>query len=459
MAAMPSVGRIKQLSVLALAGAILGITASSASAANPVYMWACHDRNGAPVNDLGDQAAPTDADKGCANDDPAFTTFADGLRTSLAESNDSSWLFHVPPSVSLQQLTIYRQTTELGAGQHYELRTSRGVLESREAGQAPLNGGTDFMPVAPATDLGDWVRFRLYCDAGCQQPANGSAGADISAIALKVSDATLPSFAVGGTSSPIAGPLAMDIQATDTGSGLRSASAELASGLGSRSVSGNFEVGAGCGDLTPATEAVDMSLNAKCADVAALPLSLNTVGMTDGDYTLTVRVTDWAGNVRESTQPITVLNTRPINTPTQTLSIGTTGITQQGTTNTGGSGGVAGASAQQCRSPRLSVFLAQKPLRVSRNTPVLKRGKRYRFSGRLTCVVNNRRRSAPKRTRIDILNKVGRKTIEKPGTTIKGRGGLSVILAYRSSRLITFRFTNSDGQRSQVRIRVRVARR
>jgi len=74
-------------------------------------------------------------------------------------------------------------------------------------------------------------------------------------------------------------------------------------------------------------------------------------------------------------------------------------------------------------------------------------------------VVNNRRRSAPKRTRIDILNKVGRKTIEKPGTTIKGRGGLSVILAYRSSRLITFRFTNSDGQRSQVRIRVRVARR
>ena len=120
---------------------------------------------------------------------------------------------------------------------------------------------------------------------------------------------------------------------------------------------------------------------------------------------------------------------------------------------------MAGASAQQCRSPRLSVFLAQKPLRVSRGTPVLKRGKRYRFSGRLTCVVNNRRRSAPKRTRIDILNTVGKRTMEKAGTTIRNKGGLTVILAYKSSRLITFRFTNSDGQRSQVRIRVRVARR
>ena len=202
-----------------------------------------------------------------------------------------------------------------------------------------------------------------------------------------------------------------------------------------------------------------MSINADCAEVAALKLGLDTVNVPDGDYTLTVKVADWAGNVRESTQPITVLNTRPINTPTQTLSIGTTGIRRRATTNNGGSGGVAGASAQQCRSPRLSVFLAQKPLRVSRSTPVLKRGKRYRFSGRLTCVVNNRRRSAPKRTRIDILNTVGKQTMEKAGTTIKNSGSLSVILAYKSSRLITFRFTNSDGQRSQVRIRVRVARR
>ena len=65
------------------------------------------------------------------------------------------------------------------------------------------------------------------------------------------------------------------------------------------------------------------------------------------------------------------------------------------------------------------MVLAQKPLRVSqRHAGAASAGKRYRFTGRLTCVINGRRRSAPKRTRIDILNTVGKKTMEKPGTTI-----------------------------------------
>ncbi len=457
MAAMPSVGRIKQVSVVALAGAILGITASSASAENPIWLWACHDSQGQALTELGSQAVPDNADKVCTQQDPTLDTFADGLRVSLpAGRQSSSWRFDVPPSLALQQVRVFRQTSELGTGQRYELGTSTGVLESRDAGQAPFNGATTFRPQAPAADLGDWVRFGVTCAVGCQQPAAGTAGADLAAIGMAVADDTTPSFAVGGTSSPATGVLPLDIQATDTGSGLRFASATL----GSAVVSDNFEAGEGCSDLTPGTSTIDMSLNADCTEVGSLKLGLDTTNVPDGDYTLTVRVTDWSGNARENTQSITVLNTRPVNTPTQTLSIGTSGIaTQGGANNSGGSGGVAGATAQQCRTPRLSVFLAQKPLRVSGGQPVLKAGKRYRFSGRLTCVVNNRRISAPKRTRVDILNTVGRRTMEKAGTTIKTQGGLSVILAYKSSRLITFRFTNSDGQRSQVRIRVRVARR
>ena len=33
---------------------------------------------------------------------------------------------------------------------------------------------------------------------------------------------------------------------------------------------------------------------------------------------------------------------------------------------------------------------------------------RYRYRGRLTCVIKGKRQSAPKRTRIDLFNKVGK---------------------------------------------------
>jgi hypothetical protein len=458
---MPSVGRIQQLSVAALAAAFLGVAASSASAANPIWLWACHDPNGGALTKLGAYAGPTNASKSCTQNDPSFGAYDDGLRTSLATGSESSWRFSVPPSVSLQELAVYRKTTELGAGQRYELKADSVVLETRSAGQAPLSGGASFTPKAPSTELGRSVSFGLSCTAPCSQPAGTTAGADAFAIGMKVVDRTKPNFAVGGTRSPLTGTMDIDVQATDTGSGLRSATATLGSVTDSAPFAGNDD----CRDLTPATQSVDMSINADCAEVGSVDLSLATRNVIpDDDYTLTVTVTDWAGNVRSSSQPIKVLNTLPVNTPTQTLSIGTSGIVQQEAPNNPGAGSdVRGASSRQCRSPRLSVYLAQKPLRVRRGQPVLKVGKRYRFRGRLTCVINNRRRSAPKRTRIDILNTVRRnkrnRTVKKAGTRIRDKGRLSVILSYRSSRLITFRFTNSDGQRSQVRIRIRVAKR
>ena len=95
-------------------------------------------------------------------------------------------------------------------------------------------------------------------------------------------------------------------------------------------------------------------------------------------------------------------------------------------------------------------------MRITRGVPVLQYGKRYRFNGRLTCVINGKRKSAPKRARVDIFNKVGKKTVEKAGTTVRDKGRLTVILSYKSSRSISFRFTNTDGQRSTVTIKVKV---
>ena len=122
---------------------------------------------------------------------------------------------------------------------------------------------------------------------------------------------------------------------------------------------------------------------------------------------------------------------------------------------------MAGAQASACRSPRLSVELDSKPLRITRGVPVLLAGKKYRFDGRLTCVVDRKRRSAPKRTRIEILNKVGKRTVKKPVARIGESGRLKLQLKVPSSpstRTLIFRFRNTTGQRTQVSIKIRVAK-
>ena len=116
-----------------------------------------------------------------------------------------------------------------------------------------------------------------------------------------------------------------------------------------------------------------------------------------------------------------------------------------------------GNQAGSCRSPRLSVSLGQKPLRVSKSVAVLQYGKRYRFVGRLTCVVKGRRVSAPKRTKVELLNKIGKKTYTKTGPRIASKGRFKVSLKYPvGSRTLIFRFRNADKQRSQVSIKIKV---
>ena len=118
---------------------------------------------------------------------------------------------------------------------------------------------------------------------------------------------------------------------------------------------------------------------------------------------------------------------------------------------------MGGAPAAACRSPRLSVNLAQKPLRISKRRP----GAAVRQALPLQRPPDLRdQRQAPlgaEAHAIEILNKVGKRTVEKPGTTIARQGpAASHRWPTASSRTLTFRFSNSDGQRSQVTIKIRV---
>jgi hypothetical protein len=190
-------------------------------------------------------------------------------------------------------------------------------------------------------------------------------------------------------------------------------------------------------------------------------LDLDTAGLAEGTYYRRVVVYDAVGNgqdlISSVWEPFEVWHP-VLGSPSQTLSIGSSSIVTENPQQNPGqnNNGVQGNQSSSCRSPRLSVSLGQKPLRVSKSVAVLKYGKRYRFEGRLTCVVNGRRISAPKRTKVELLNKIGKKTYTKTGPKIASKGRFKLSLKYPAgTRTLIFRFRNADGQRSQVSIKIK----
>jgi hypothetical protein len=204
-----------------------------------------------------------------------------------------------------------------------------------------------------------------------------------------------------------------------------------------------------CADTEPA-----------CAD-QRVPLPLDTTHYADGVRQVVITIRDADGNTFTIDTYVEVWNNRGPNCSpkcTAPLSIGSAGSPAQPPGGNAG-GGVQGTTKSSCLSPRLSMSLAQRPLRISHGVPVLLKGKSYRFTGRLTCLVGNKRRSAAKGARIDVRNVLSGTTHRRPGTKVGNGGKITVLLKYTSSRTIEFRYTNADGKSSKVRIKVRIAQR
>ncbi len=462
MAAMPSVGGIQKLSVIGLATAAFGLMASAASAdTKDVWLWACQSPDGTALGSDGVVMSASGGDADVADTCDTAGGSATVSQGAVPGGVESSLRFDVPPNLTLQKVDVTRSTTGFGAPQpaspqKYQGSTSAAAITGESASltdAAPANlTGRKVYDVT-----GDWVKFGIKCDSPINTPCAGSAPVSVSVgrVGLKVTDNAIPSVAVGGLRSPASDNPAinLDVRANDIGTGLNTAEAFV---NGTKVAEAAFSPDS-CRELTPGDATVDLRLDAGCTHVGAVSLPIRTADFPDGPgYVVEVRVTDFAGNVGVQTNTIEILNKVDLGTNVQQLNIGTSGVqTPQGQNNNNNSG-VLGAQAQNCNSPRLSFALAQKPMRVSKGRPVLQKNKRYRFSGRLTCVIKGKRVSAPKRTRVDIFNKVGRKTVERNGTTVGSKGRLSLILSYPSSRTITFRFTNSDGKRSQVSIKIKV---
>ena len=254
--------------------------------------------------------------------------------------------------------------------------------------------------------------------------------------------------AVGGVRDPAAGVVELTVLASeDDGVGLRSASAVLG---GERLAAADF--------ADPACLPDAHDPEAGCPGSGSVSLLIDTAEVVDGAQRLEVLVEDGAGGVTHLVdRAITIANTPIPWQSTVTLTLGSGPARPGSTVSPSGAPPVPGGKPP-CSAPRLSIFLAQRPLRVRHGIPVLARGRLYRFEGRLTCRsggrrhprrAGHRRGAAPRR----------RAAGPWSSRSLKARrdGRLVRMAEPAGSRVLVFRVHAADGRIVRVRIPIRVA--
>lgn len=213
-----------------------------------------------------------------------------------------------------------------------------------------------------------------------------------------------------------------------------------------------------------------------------MPLSID-VGGEEGSYELLVSVTDAAGSTATLVErPIEVLAPVPPGSNTLTIGISAGRVgppdgfpPEEGSPEEGARSEVLAASTGQlklavCPSPMLEMYLDSRPVGHTRQgVPVLRRGRRYRFSGRLNCLDGRRRIWAPDGTRVGVLYEhggcaFGRRAFGRrvctPGsrwhTATIHQGRLSVRVLIVGGGAVVFGYRPSDGDSVQLSLPVAV---
>jgi hypothetical protein len=444
------------LAAFVAAAVALALALSAPSAlAGEVTLWVCHGPTGQPLgagplipNSSGD-GVYTSYGTGC--DGQAARLVDGGLlaefaRPDPAAGSSADWRVSVPAGTTLDSVALDRMTSGFGGPPQpgdpliYQVSTSTGGLESTSLGDGtdvPLSGSAEF-PAASGEDVSFGVSCGATAAARCAASSVGPVSVKASSLALTVTDDAAPDVAVGGVSDPSAGVLPVSLTATDHGLGLESATATLA---GEPPVTIDLG-GPSCAPISSSTTAINLPLGADCPTyVTGVPLNLSTTGVADGPHSVTVTVTDVAGNTTTVVDETTVRNHLLVPGSSVLLAVGSGGQLPGTTGGTGGKGSSpAGTTLQLCVSPQLSVALASTPLRVSPGgRAVLWAGTRYLFTGRLTCVSKGRRVGAPTNTVVDIRSVVGRRKVPRTGVAVYAQGRFRVLLHPRSTRTIEFR--------------------
>jgi hypothetical protein len=283
-------------------------------------------------------------------------------------------------------------------------------------------------------------------------------------VALGALDTTSPRGSVGGVRSPASGILQLRIYASDEGSGLANAEAQL-----DGAAPAFVRLGSGACPERP-TPGSEPPPGAECPEsVSGAPLSLDTRSVADGSRRLRVHVTDGAGNTATLVdEEIVVRNAVTPGGTTATVSVGVTGPGIGGEEGEGLSPSPPGRG-NRCKRPRLKMRLARRPLWHTRphHVPVLRYGRRYPYKGRLTCLApSGKRVAAPKGTRVGVYYRVWHLSFKRSRGPVRyvrlreikvgKKGRLRVGLRFKTGRTILFRYQGPDGELAKSKLRLAI---
>ena len=390
---------------------------------------------------------------------------------ALSVTPNASATVNVPPGLVLKQALLSRATTfpegvngsYTATFKYYTGPDNNRTLNTEQIDSATTNVNGDVSPTVTGVGADPQIAFAI---------TGAGASADLTRVGLRVDDPQDPSGSVGGlapngnVSSPNADVHAtntIDVWGNDNGAGLWKSELYVDGVL-----AGTFEyvnedgTGRACVDAVNQGRALPVKNDCLHNYSGKKGIDFDSTRWPDGKHTATVKLYDVSGRVYMplNNAPFEITNHPDHGNPSANLSIGSGSTSQQNGSNNGnnGTGGVAGESETSCNSPRLSMELSQRPSKLSKGVPVLVSGKRYRFRGKLTCLIGGKRRSAPVKTPIELFNTIGKHTYRKGGATVRANGAITMILSYKSSRTLVFRYTNPDGRRSQVKLKIKVVK-
>ena len=479
MAAMPSVGRIQQLSVVGVvAAACLGVSASSASAGRRLAVGLPRSRRpgrsaGSPFDGPSRRTDAAATRPAAAAARRRHATVADQRRRRRHARVGSTRR----PATTLQASCSSSRRRGLG-GRPARRAPSRCGPRARPATatarstasdlRRPRRATPDVRPLRPEPRVrarAAAVARALRVDAGRRWPSASPTSSDSRRSR------------VGGVSrsSPVdAARCTLTSGATDAGVGLDRAEA-AARGHERAAVPAPSPPTVDCRDLTPGDATIDLPASTPDCTPRGRPSRSSVARVTsDGragarvrDHRLHVAVTRRRRRVRRAGNAALDQRSRSrsehpdLGTPIAHAEHRHRRRHDAGQPRTApaAGGGVAGAQAQPCRSPRLSVSLDSRSRCASPSgVPVLQAEQALPLQ-RPPDLRDQRQAplGAEAHARSTSSTRSARRRSTKPGTHDPRQGrGSPLILAYTSSRTLIFRFTNSDGQRSQVRSSVKV---